>query len=147
MANTTLLKTKVEEHVRSWLTQKFGKLFRSEFLELSGVKGHPAKHEFDAVSEDRKIVCGIKTASWTTSGGKRGSGKVQGAYAELYFLSHVEAEQKHLVLTDHEFFENLRRDSQGKLAPDIDLLWCELPEHLQREVAAIRAESQRELGS
>ena len=99
------------------------------------------------MSEDRKIVCGIKTASWTTSGGKRGAGKIQGAYAELYFLSLVSAEQKYLVLTDQEFYERFRDDSRGKLVPDADLLWCKLSEELQREVAAIRAESQKELGS
>ena len=147
MADTTRLKHNIEPYVRSWLARKFGKSFRSEFLTLSGVKGRPARHEFDAVTEDRKIVCGIKTASWTTSGGKRGAGKIQGAYAELYFLSLVEAEQKYLVLTDHEFYEKLKHDSQGKLAPDVNLLWCELPEELQREVAAIRVESRKEFDS
>jgi hypothetical protein len=39
--------------------------------------------EFDAVSEDGTIVCSIKIASWKTTGLKRGSGKVQGAYTEL----------------------------------------------------------------
>src|SRR5207245_2680522 len=77
MADTTYLKSKVEEYVRAWLAQKFGKPFRSEFLPLSRVKDRPAKHGFDAVSEGRTIVCGIKTASWTTSGGKRGAGKIQ----------------------------------------------------------------------
>lgn len=147
MANTHRIKELVEPYVRTWLAERFGQPFHSDFLELSGVKDKPAQHEFDAVSEDRNIVCGIKTASWTTSGGKRGSGKIQGAYAELYFLNFVEAEQKYLVLTDHEFYEKLRNDSRGKLAPDIDLLHCELPEDLQRIVGAIRAESRKELGS
>lgn len=147
MADTTRLKSKIEPFVRSWLAEKFGQPFHSEFLKLSGVEDRPAKHEFDAVSEDRKIVCGIKTASWTTSGGKRGAGKIQGAYAELYFLSLVEAEKKYLTLTDPKFYENLAKDSRGKLAPGIELLHCELPENLQREVAAVRTESQKELGS
>jgi len=69
MANTTLLKTRVEDHVRRWLAIKFGMPFRSEFLFLSRVNGKAARHEFDAVSEDKKIVCAIKTASWKTSGG------------------------------------------------------------------------------
>ena len=62
MANTTLLKTKVEDHVRTWLASKFGKPFHSEPLPLLGAKGRegkPAKHGFDAVSEDRKILRGI----------------------------------------------------------------------------------------
>jgi hypothetical protein len=146
MADTRLLKTKVEPHVRSWLTTKFGQPFRSESLLLSGVKGGAAYHEFDAVSDNKKIVCGIKTASWKTSSGKRGAGKIQGAYAELYFLSLVDAEEKYLVLTDPEFYENLKRDSEGALAAGIELLRCELPDDLKREVDAIRARSRRELG-
>jgi hypothetical protein len=147
MADTRLLKSKIEPFVRDWLAQKFGQPFHSEFLTLSGVKDGSGHHEFDAVSEDKKIVCSIKTASWKTSGGKRGAGKIQGAYAELYFLDHVEAEQKYLVLTDPEFFENLTRDAQGKLSPKIDFLHCSLPEELEREVHAIRAASRTELGS
>lgn len=145
MANTRFLKTKIEPYVRDWLTNKFGKPFRSEFLSLSGVKDRSARHEFDAVSEDRKIVCGIKTASWTTSGGKRGSGKIQGAYAELYFLDHVETDVKYLVLTDPEFYEKFREDSRGKLPPRTDLLHCPLPEDLKREVEKIRTTSRSEL--
>ena len=97
------------------------------------------------MSEDRKIVCGIKTASWTTSGGNRGSGKIQGAYAELYFLDHVEAEQKYLVLTDPEFHEKFGQDSKGKLPPTIKLLYCELPDDLKREVEKIRTTSRSDL--
>ncbi len=48
MANTRFLKEKVEPYVRTWLTNKFGKPFHSEFLTLSGVKDRPA-----TVSEDR----------------------------------------------------------------------------------------------
>ncbi len=145
MADTTLLKSKIEPYVRDWLADKFGQPFLSAFLPLSRVKGNPGKHEFDAVSEDRKIICGIKTASWKTKGGKRGSGKIQGAYAELYFLDHVKAGQKHLVLTDLEFFENLTRNTQGKLPPNIGLLYCPLPDHLERVVATIRTRSRNEL--
>jgi hypothetical protein len=150
MANTNALKRNVEPYVREWLASKFGKPFRSEFLPFTGAKGregNPARHEFDAVSEDRKIVCGIKTASWKTSSGKRGSGKVHGAYAELYFLDHVDAEARYLVLTDPEFFENLKRDSEGKLATGIELLYCKLSDELKVQVDAIRTESRRELGS
>lgn len=145
MADTRALKSEIEPYVCTWLTNKFGKPFQSEFLTLSGVKDRPARHEFDAVSEDRKIVCGIKTASWTTSGGKRGSGKIQGAYAELFFLNLVQADQKYLVLTDPEFFEKLREDSRGKLPLKIDLLYCPLSEDLKRIVEAVRTHSRSEL--
>lgn len=47
--------------------------------------------------------------------GKLAPGKIQGAYAELYFLDHVETDEKYLVLTDPEFYEKFREDSRGKL--------------------------------
>jgi len=146
MANTTLLKTKVEDHVRLWLGTKFGKSFHSVFLSLSRVKGTAAKHEFDAVSQDEKIVCAIKTASWKTSGGKRGSGKIQGAYSELYFLDHINAEQRYLVLTNKLFFDGLSRDTRGKLTEGIGLLYCELPEELAKEVDKVYDASSAEQG-
>jgi hypothetical protein len=146
MANTTFLKEKVEPHVREWLAEKFGKPFGSKFLPLVRVEGTAKTHEFDAVSEDKKIVCGIKTASWKTGGGRRGAGKIQGAYAEIYFLDHVDAQEKYLVLTDPEFFENLTRNSQGRLPADIRLLYCKLSEELKKEVDEIRVASRRELG-
>ncbi len=146
MADTRYLKSIVEDHVRTWLAQEFGQSFKSLFLTLSGVQGTPRAHEFDAVSEDGMIVCSIKTASWKTSGLKRGSGKVQGAYTELYFLDHVEAKERFLILTDPEFFESFTRETRGRLANGVSLLHCPLPEDLCREIAAIRTKSRSELG-
>lgn len=146
MANTIFLKKTVEHYVREWLKARFGQTFSSEFLPLTHVQGPANTHEFDAVSEDRKIVCSIKTASWKTGGGRRGSGKIQGAYAEIYFLDHVDAAEKYLVLTDAEFYENLKRNLQGRLAPGVSLIDCELPEDLKKEVDRIRVTSRGELG-
>ena len=146
MANTNFLKERVEPYVRQWLARKFGQLFEKQFLPLTRVKDNAKSHEFDAVSQSKKIICAIKTASWKTSGGRRGSGKIQGAYAEIYFLDHVDAEEKYLVLTDAEFYENLKRDSHGRLPSNIGLLYCELPESLKIEVDKIRVTSRRELG-
>jgi hypothetical protein len=146
MADTRYLKSIVEDHVRAWLTEKFRQPFKSVFLPLTGVQGTVKAHEFDAVSQDGTIVCGIKTASWKTSGGKRGGGKIQGGYTELYFLDHVAAKEKYLVLTDPEFFECFSRETKGRLANGVVLLHCPLAEELCREIAAIRVKSRAELG-
>ena len=47
MANTTVLKSKVEDYVRNWLQQKFGRQFRSDRVRLTGVQGEPKTHEFE----------------------------------------------------------------------------------------------------
>jgi hypothetical protein len=145
MANTSILKNRVEPFVRNWLAAKFGQPFQSHFLEIIRVNEGARTHEFDAVSEDRKIICGIKASSWKTESGKRGAGKIAEAYMEIYFLDHVEAEQKYLVLTDTEFFQNLQKHAKGRLAKGIDLLHCELPPDLKVEVSRMREESRAEL--
>jgi hypothetical protein len=146
MADTRYLKSVVEDHIRGWLAAKFGQRFTMKFLALNDIQGNPRTHEFDAVSADSTIICIIKTASWKTSGLKRGSGKVQGAYAELYFLDHVEASKKILILTDPEFFECFTRETAGRLGNGLSLLHCQLPDDLCREIAAIRLKSRTELG-
>jgi hypothetical protein len=87
MANTHLLKAHVEPYVRQWLSEQYSQPFTAQFLELAGCCG---VHEFDAVSADGKIICGIKSSSGLTSRGKNPSGKIAGAYQELYFLASVE---------------------------------------------------------
>ncbi len=57
MANTHKVKILVEPYVRTWLANKFGKPFRSEFLRTSRIKDRPAKQEFDTVSEDKPALC------------------------------------------------------------------------------------------
>lgn len=146
MADTRYLKSIVEDHVRAWLRDKFDQPFKSEFLPLVSIQGKSKTHEFDAVSEDGTIVCSIKTSSWKTSGKKRGSGKVQGAYTELYFLDHVQAGKKMLILTDPEFFRCFSREVDGRLSNGITLLDCPLPDELCREIATIRLKARRELG-
>ena len=147
MADTTVLKSEVEDYVRAWLQQKFGKPFRKDKLALVGVQGVPKTHEFDGVSEDRAVVCGIKTSSWKTSGGKWGAGKIAVAYMEIYFLSHVAAKQKYLVLTDSEFHAGLEKQVEGKLAVGVGLLRCDLPRGLAEKVGAVRRKSRKEQGA
>jgi len=146
MANTNYLKSIIEDHVRAWLSETFRQPFTSQCLPLTAVQGSARTHEFEAVSKDGTIVCSIKTASWKTSSLKRGSGKVHGANTELYFLDHVPARQKCLILTDPEFFECFSRETQGRLGSGLALLHCALPQEICREIAAIRLKARAELG-
>lgn len=142
MANTHLLKTRVEPFVRDWLSAKYSQKFTREFLQLSGCCGF---HEFDAVSADKKIVCGIKSSSAATSGGKNPSGEIASAYEELYFLAGVDADQRFLILTDEDFYRLLSKRMQEKLSRDIKLLYCPLTEELAQLVRAIHSEASSEI--
>ncbi len=128
--------------MREWLSLRYSQTFTRESLRLVGYCGF---HEFDAVSSDRKIVCGIKSSSGATSGGKNPSGKIASAYQELYFLAGVDAEQRFLVLTDDEFYQLLSKKMSEKLSRDIKLLYCPLSGELARLVETIRAEATDEI--
>ncbi|SPF35095.1 conserved hypothetical protein [Candidatus Sulfotelmatobacter kueseliae] len=142
MANTHLLKTRVEPFVRDWLSGQYRQKFTSVFLPLTGCSG---VHEFDAVSADKRIVCGIKSSSGVTSGGKNPSGKISGAYEELYFLASVDADQRFLVLTDEEFYRLLSEKMREKLTRQIKLLYCPLTEELAQLVKKIRSHASGEI--
>lgn len=142
MANTHLLKTRVEPFVREWLSGEFGQKFTCQFLQLAGCSGF---HEFDAVSADKRIVCGIKSSSGITSGGRNPSGKIAGAYEELYFLASVDADQRFLVLTDEEFYRLLSEKMREKLTRQTRLLYCPLTEELAQLVKKIRSDASGEI--
>ncbi|HEV8492966.1 MAG TPA: hypothetical protein VGR76_11885, partial [Candidatus Angelobacter sp.] len=110
VANTNLIKSKIHPYVRNWLKDKYGFEFGKLALPLRDCDG---KHEFDAVSSNRKIVAEIKTASGWTSGGKHPSGKRASAFEQLYFLSLAKADIKLLVITDAEFFEIMKGRTAG----------------------------------
>jgi hypothetical protein len=124
MANTNYLKNEVENWVRGWLRIQFpGHSFQSGFLTLpSG-----GQHEFDAISEDKSIIVGIKSNSYKTSGGNLPNGKFAGLYQELYFLSMVYGKNKLLVLTNEDLYKGFLKNSKGKIAGGIQILFCQLP--------------------
>lgn len=142
MADTHLLKTHVEPYVRQWLSDRYSQTFSRELLQLAGCSG---VHEFDAVSADKRIVCGIKSSSGATSGGRNPSGKIASAYQELYFLASVDAAQRFLVLTDEEFYEILSKNMREKLSREIKLLYCPLTEELAQLVKKVRSEASSEI--
>ena len=142
MADTTYLKYKVEEYVRSALQEEYGVAFTSKILTLST----SGTHEFDAVSEDGTVVAAVKAAGGKTSRGRLPSGKMKSAEAELYYLCLVSAPVRMLVLTSPEFYEIMRRRLEGRLAPVITLKLIQLPPEIQSEVDRIHRIASLEVG-
>ena len=146
MANTQALKNQVEVYVREKLEQEFCQSFRKQKLPVGLKKdGSEAMHEFDAVSEDRSIVVGIKSSSGKTSGGRFPSGKVAAAYQELYFLSLSKAERRILLLTDPEFYEIFKKHSDGKIVPGLELMLVPLSPELGRQAQIVQQAASREM--
>ena len=141
MANTMVMKRKVEDFVRAVLCEEYGQPFESKFLRLTT----GGRHEFDAVSADGQIVTSIKASSGLTSGGRIPSGKIKDSLAELYYLSLVDAPVRILVLTTPAFHELFAHFVKGALPNTIKLRLITLPPDLQREVDVVVAIASREV--
>ena len=142
MADTNVIRTKVEPFVRGWLQQKFGVAFKRQRIGLKGCEGD---HRFDAVSENHRIVVCIRSASGNTSGENRPSGKLAGTFKDLYFLLLVDAETKVLVLTDSEFFEYFSSGQKKHIPPNIQVLHCPLPAEIEQAVRDMRKHATEEI--
>jgi len=141
MADTTLLKSKVEDFIREKLRSEYGQPFEKQFVDLT--TGGP--HEFDAVSKDGRIVASIKSASGKTAGGKNPSGKIKDSIAELYFLRLVKADRRILILTNHDFYQIFLKNLQGKIPFDLEVVNIPLPQDIEAEVRHVQARASKEV--
>lgn len=143
MANTNELKNVIEPYVRGRLTDKYGKSFEEREVSLKLKTG--GRHRFDIVSQDHTIVGGIKATSLREDGGV-GAGAIKSIFTELYFLSIVEAKKKILILTNKGFYDLFKRRSAGKILPDTEVIYCQLPKDLGDKVAGIHKMASGEIG-
>ena len=141
MANTMVMRRKVEDYVRERLCEQYGQPFAARFLALTT----GGRHEFDAVSADGSVVASIKASSGLTAGGRMPSGKVKDSLAELYYLSLLEARERMLILTTPAFHDLFSRIVAGALPETIELRLVPLPDALQREVDAVVEIASREV--
>jgi hypothetical protein len=140
MANTAILRTKVEPVIRAGLESEFTQRFTSQVLSLPG----GASREFDAVSADGTVVVSIKTSSGLTSGGHIPGGKINGCI-DLYYLSLLSAPVRRLVLTNPEFYEIFVKRMTGALPEGVEVRLVPLPPELQTEVDLVIREASEEI--
>lgn len=141
MANTRYLTVEVENYVRDELAKRFGVSFSKRFLTLTT----GGKHEFDAVSDDRRVVASIKATSAKTAGGNLPQGKFNNALSEIYYLSLVEAPQRMLVLTFPPFRELLVKKIDGALVDGVTIECVPLPADMQSEVDHVLSKASKEV--
>lgn len=141
MANTIGLRRDVEDYVRRKLSQEFGVSFEPRIVKLPT----GGTHEFDAVSENQRIIAAIKASGGRTATGHVPAGKIKSAEAELCYLSLVQAEKKLLVFTSREFYEIMDKRLKGRLAPGIELKLIRLSPELEQLVASIQTKASKEV--
>lgn len=142
VANTSYLRYTVEPWVRDRLADRYGQGFAPLVLRLAP----GGSHEFDAVSDDRRIVVSIKASSGLTSGGNHPTGKVATCLNEVYFLTLVDADVRVLLLTNPAFHAIFTKTTAGQIAPGIGVELLPLPSAMQRTVDGITARASREMG-
>ena len=141
MANTSFLRYTVEPLVRDRLADRYGQRFAPVVLPLAP----GGTHEFDAVSDDARIVVSIKANSGLTSGGNHPTGKVATCLNEVYFLTLVDADVRLLVLTNPDFHTIFTRATAGQIAPGIGVELLPLPADMQRTVDGVTELASREM--
>ncbi len=134
MVNTRNVTTSVEDHVRDVLSVEHQIVFRRQRLKLQP----GGYHEFDAVSDNGRIVASIKTAPGHGASGRHPAGKVANCIAELYFLSLTRAHKKFLVLTSADFHRLFVGVMKGKIPNGIEILHVALPAEIQSRVDAVQ---------
>jgi hypothetical protein len=100
---------------KTYMEQRFACAFEPKELQVGIMSdGKPAKHNFDLVSPDCRIVAEVKAHTMTCSGNNP-SGKISNTYEACSMLEKVEADQKFLFLTDPDFCRTFKKCSDGKI--------------------------------
>jgi hypothetical protein len=138
------MQVEVEDWVRrEWLPVKFGQKFYRERLRLScgGI------FDFDAVSEDRKIVAAISTSGAKTATGKNASGKLFKIRSDMFFLLLVpDVNQRIVVLTETDMVDLCKKESAGGRVPkSIEFVHAMIPEDVAAKLRHARGTASSEV--
>lgn len=147
MADTSVQR-KVEYWIRDeWMPKKFGQRFYQRSLRLSS----GGYFDFDAVSEDHKIVALISTSGAKTDRGKHASGKLLKIRSDMFFLvlvPNVNVERRIVVLTETDMVELLKREFEnGRVPKSIEFVHAEIPEKLYENLRIAKVVASKEVSS
>ena len=139
----TRVQTEVEDWVReNWMLNQYGQRFHRERVKLSS----GGNFDFDAVSDDRKIVASISTSSGRTSSGKLGVGKLHKLRSDMLFLHMAEGEKRVLCLTERDMFSVCQKEFQnGRVPKTIEIIYAEIPAELDQRLKAAREIASQEV--
>lgn len=131
MVNTRQLTSAVVDHVRDVLSAQYETVFHSRRVRLQP----GGYHEFEAVSDNGRIVASVKTAA---ANSRHPASTMANCLAALYFLTLVRAHRKILVLTSPEFHATFMTVMAGKIPHGMEIMHIPLPADVQSRVAAVQ---------
>jgi len=143
VANTTVQR-RVGDWVRqTWLSRRLGQQFDSREVRLTT----GGSRRFSLVSADGAVVGCLYTSEARTSTGKRGSGKINHVFSDLYFLTHVNCYRRVLVFAEQSMADLVEEEARRGLIPrDIEIMVCDLPEDIRIELSHARRKASSEVG-
>jgi len=139
----TRVQLEVEDWVRrNWMPRQFGQKFYRERARLSS----GGVFDFDAVSEDGKIVATISTSGARTATGKLAVGKLLKIRSDMFFLLLAKAERRLVVLTEPDMLELCQKEKERGRVPDsIEFYLADIPEELRERLRTARKKASREV--
>lgn len=145
MANTTSQR-EVAEYIREKaLPDQFGLPFSKRPVELKW----GGTYQFSAVSSDDSIVAAISTSKLYSKGGKKGIGKKNSLFRDIYFLMSVAepSARLFLIFTEKDMRDEMEREKEnGRIPPQIEFhLVTDIPEELRKDLEEARKEAIKEV--
>jgi hypothetical protein len=140
----TRIQIEVEDWVRdNWMSEKFGCEFHRNRLALSS----GGVFDFDAVSQDRKIVACISTSGGKTARGKHAVGKLLKLRSDMLFLLLAKEPRKRIiVLTECDMLDVcIKEEKGGRVPQEIEFVLAEIPDELRRKLTQARANASKEV--
>ena len=118
-----------EEKVRKILERKFKtNLIKRRLLISTRSDSSPIFHEFDIVSVnkgfefDGRIIGEVKSDKFGNESGYRTTRFCRMVTACMY-LQKIKAKKRLLILTDKEFYDRFKRDADGLISKDIEIVF------------------------
>ena len=142
MADTRVQLEAEDWVTREWMTTAFGQVFHRDRVSLrsGGV------FDFDAVSQDGKVIATISTSSAMTSGRKLAVGKLQKIRADMLFLLLADAERRVVVLTESDMYDLCIKEREGGRVPhEIEFAHAELPGPLKAKLNEAKKSASEEV--
>ena len=140
---STAIQSEVERWIREeWLRRRFGRSFTKKNVRLKS----GGEFEFDAVSDDDKVVANISTSSLKTASGNVGAGKIYKVRSDIYFLLLAPCAKKLMLLTDSDMHEAwLKQIDRGRVPDSIQIRCVEIPNPLREKLEAAQKKASKEV--
>ncbi|MGB8369178.1 MAG: hypothetical protein ACLPYZ_15105 [Limisphaerales bacterium] len=138
------IQAQAEKWIReTWLPKHFNWSFHKGQLRLSS----GGLFEFDAVSDDQKLIASISTNGGITAAGRKATPKLNKVRSDILFLLLCEANRRLVLLTDKAMFDLCEQERiNGRMPLQVEFIHATLPPDLEEQCKAARQIAAQEQG-